>query len=247
MWRIFRHSSRERRQLDLDRDRGRCAPGNGRRRNGRGERGTDQPPPVPSSGDRRRPRAQCPDPARSPPLARLRLQLVQAIAIALAASLMTYVITRGWPRIGDRRPRRQCSSCSSVRPSRAHWRAPGRVPPPERFDPGSFRGDAHSPAVRPLGQHGDLSTRLFGGEHPDTVPAVRRDLVITRDDHDDGVIEPEERKMIDNVYAWKRPPRATSWFLASTSSPSPRTPRRRTSSTLSRRRATSLAGVPRHR
>jgi putative hemolysin len=59
--------------------------------------------------------------------------------------------------------------------------------------------------VRPLSAlsdgAADLLTRLFGGEHPDTVPAGSEDelLIITRDDHDDGVIEPEERKMIDNV------------------------------------------------
>ena len=59
--------------------------------------------------------------------------------------------------------------------------------------------------VRPLSAlsdgAADLLTRLFGGEHPETVPAGSEDelLIITRDDHDDGVIEPEERKMIDNV------------------------------------------------
>jgi putative hemolysin len=59
--------------------------------------------------------------------------------------------------------------------------------------------------VRPLSAlsdgAADLLTRLFGGEHPHTVPVGSEDelLTITRDDHDDGVIEPEERKMIDNV------------------------------------------------
>ena len=59
--------------------------------------------------------------------------------------------------------------------------------------------------VRPLSAlsdaAADLFTRLFGGEHPDTVPAGSEEelLIITRDDTDDGVIEPEERKMIDNV------------------------------------------------
>ena len=59
--------------------------------------------------------------------------------------------------------------------------------------------------VRPLSAlsdgAADLLTRLFGGEHPDTVPAGSEDelLIVTRDDGDDGVIEPEERKMIDNV------------------------------------------------
>jgi putative hemolysin len=59
--------------------------------------------------------------------------------------------------------------------------------------------------VRPLAALSDAAadflTKLFGGEHPDTVPAGSEDelLIITRDDDDDGVIEPEERKMIDNV------------------------------------------------
>ena len=47
----------------------------------------------------------------------------------------------------------------------------------------------------------DLLTRLLGGERPDTVPAGSEDelLLLTRDAADDGVIEPEERAMIDNV------------------------------------------------
>ena len=59
--------------------------------------------------------------------------------------------------------------------------------------------------VRPLSAlsdaAADLFTRLFGGDHPDTVPAGSEEelLIITRDDTNDGVIEPEERKMIDNV------------------------------------------------
>jgi CBS domain containing-hemolysin-like protein len=59
--------------------------------------------------------------------------------------------------------------------------------------------------VRPLSaisdSAADLLTRLMGGEDPETQPAGSEDelLFMTRDDADDGVIEPEERKMIDNV------------------------------------------------
>jgi putative hemolysin len=59
--------------------------------------------------------------------------------------------------------------------------------------------------VRPLSAISDgaanLLTRLFGGEKPDTLPAGGEDelLLLTRDATDDGVIEPEEREMIDNV------------------------------------------------
>ena len=81
------------------------------------------------------------------------LQLVQAIAIALAASLITYVIMRrGWPGTGgDRRRRgqRALPLPRSGRPARAgahqterhRWSAVEPVP---------FRGDARSPAFRSL-------------------------------------------------------------------------------------------------
>jgi putative hemolysin len=132
------------------------------------------------------------------------LQLVQAIAIALAASLITYVIMRqhGWGPVvtavvvisglflflGQAVPR----ALARTRPSATA----GALLTLCRFV---------AMLVRPLSAlsdgAADLLTRLFGGEHPDTVPAGSEDelLIITRDDHDDGVIEPEERKMIDNV------------------------------------------------
>ena len=132
------------------------------------------------------------------------LQLVQAIAIALAASLITYVIVRegGWGPVvtavviisglflflGQAVPR----ALARTRPSATA----GALLTLCRFV---------ATLVRPLSAlsdgAADLLTRLFGGEHPDTVPAGSEDelLIITRDDHDDGVIEPEERKMIDNV------------------------------------------------
>ncbi len=132
------------------------------------------------------------------------LQLVQAIAIALAASLMTFVITRE----GGRGP-----VAIAVIVASALFLLLGQAVPRAlaRTRPSATAGALLSlcrfvaTLVRPLSAlsdgAADLLTRLFGGEHPDTVPAGSEDelLIITRDDHDDGVIEPEERKMIDNV------------------------------------------------
>jgi putative hemolysin len=132
------------------------------------------------------------------------LQLVQAIAIALAASLMTYVIVRE----GGRGP-----VLIAVVIASALFLLLGQAVPRAlaRTKPSTTAGALLSLArfvamlVRPLSAlsdgAADLFTRLFGGEQPDTVPAGSEDelLIITRDDHDDGVIEPEERKMIDNV------------------------------------------------
>jgi putative hemolysin len=132
------------------------------------------------------------------------LQLVQAIAIALAASLMTYVITRGGGR---------GSVVIAVLVASALFLLLGQAVPRAlaRTRPSATAGALLTLArfvamlIRPLSalsdSTADLFTRLFGGEHPDTVPAGSEEelLVITRDDHDDGVIEPEERKMIDNV------------------------------------------------
>ena len=132
------------------------------------------------------------------------LQLVQAITIALAASLITYVIMRQ----GGRGP-----VVISVVVASALFLLLGQAVPRAlaRTRPSATAGALLSLArfvatlVRPLSaladSVADLFTRLFGGEHPDTVPAGSEDelLFITRDDSDDGVIEPEERKMIDNV------------------------------------------------
>ena len=132
------------------------------------------------------------------------LQLVQAITIALAASLMTYVIFRegGWGPV-----------VISVVVTSALFLLLGQAVPRAlaRTRPSATAGALLSlcrfvaTLVRPLSAlsdgAADLLTRLFGGEHPDTVPAGSEDelLIFTREDHDDGVIEPEERKMIDNV------------------------------------------------
>jgi putative hemolysin len=132
------------------------------------------------------------------------LQLVQAITIALAASLITYVIMRQGGR---------GSVVIAVVIASALFLLLGQAVPRAlaRTRPSATAGVLLSLArflatlVRPLSaladSVADLFTRLFGGEHPDTVPAGSEDelLFITRDDNDDGVIEPEERKMIDNV------------------------------------------------
>jgi CBS domain containing-hemolysin-like protein len=132
------------------------------------------------------------------------LQLVQAIAIALAASLIAYVIMsqRGQGAVlfavvivslvflifGQAVPR----ALARTRPAAVA---------------GLLLGLARFVAVvvRPLSALADgaanLLTRIFGGDHPESVPAGSEDelLLITHDPEDDGVIEPEERKMIDNV------------------------------------------------
>jgi len=132
------------------------------------------------------------------------LQLVQAIAIALAASLITYVIMLE----GGHGPVVIAVVLVSglfLLLGQAVPRALARTRPTATA--GALLSLARFVAtlVRPLSAisdaAADLFTRLFGGEDPDTVPAGSEDelLIITRDDHDDGVIEPEERKMIDNV------------------------------------------------
>src|SRR5215203_4971577 len=132
------------------------------------------------------------------------LQLVQAIAIALAASLITYVIMIE----GGHGPvviAVVIVSALFLLLGQAVPRALARTRPTATA--GALLSLARFVAtlVRPLSALSDAAadffTRLFGGEHRDTVPAGSEDelLIITRDDHDDGVIEPEERKMIDNV------------------------------------------------
>jgi putative hemolysin len=132
------------------------------------------------------------------------LQLVQAIAIALAASLITYVIMLEHGH-GPVVIAVVVASALFLLLGQAVPRALARTRPSATA--GALLSLARFVAtlVRPLSALSDAAadffTGLFGGEHPDTVPAGSEDelLIITRDDHDDGVIEPEERKMIDNV------------------------------------------------
>jgi putative hemolysin len=154
-----------------------------------------------SSSNRERSVQSLLDPRRSLVSA---LQLVQAIAIALAASLITYVIMRegGW---GPVVTAVVVASGLFLLLGQAVPRALARTRPSATAGVLLTLCRFVATLVRPLSAlsdgAADLLTRLFGGEHPDTVPAGSEDelLIITRDDHDDGVIEPEERKMIDNV------------------------------------------------
>ncbi|MGH6915591.1 MAG: CNNM domain-containing protein, partial [Geminicoccales bacterium] len=132
------------------------------------------------------------------------LQLVQAIAIALAASVIAYVVMsqRGQGAVffavvivsvvflifGQAIPR----ALARTRPAAVA---------------GLLLGLARFVAVlvRPLSALADgtanLLTNALGGDHPESVPAGSEDEMhlITHDPEDDGIIEPEERKMIDNV------------------------------------------------
>ncbi|MGH2614184.1 MAG: hemolysin family protein [Thermomicrobiales bacterium] len=132
------------------------------------------------------------------------LQLVQAITIGLAASLITVVAMREGGQgavliavvivslvfllLGQAVPR----ALARTRPAAIA----GLLLTLARFVAG---------LVRPLSSlsdgAADLLTKALGGEHPDTVPFGSEDELhlMTGDDGDDGVIEPEERKMIDNV------------------------------------------------
>jgi CBS domain containing-hemolysin-like protein len=132
------------------------------------------------------------------------LQFVQVIAIALATSLIAAVVARlGWPApiavavlvvallflfFGQAVPR----ALARTRPTATA----GFLLTLAQF---------LATVVRPLAAiadgAADLMTRLFGGERPDMVPVASEDelLFMTRDAADDGVIEPEEREMIDNV------------------------------------------------
>ena len=132
------------------------------------------------------------------------LQLVQAIAIALAASLIAFVVMsqggRGAVLIAV-----VVVAIVFLIFGQAIPRALARTRPAAVA--GALLGLARFVAivVRPLSAISDgaanLLTNALGGDHPDSVPAGSEDEMhlITHDPEDDGVIEPEERKMIDNV------------------------------------------------
>ena len=132
------------------------------------------------------------------------LQLFQAIALALAASLLVVVLSsRGQPLavivavfvvamvflfFGQAVPR-----------------ALARTRPVTSASLLLALAQFLTRLIRPLSAIADgaanLLARLFGGKNPELVPAGAEDelLLLTRDSGDDGVIEPEERAMIDNV------------------------------------------------
>jgi putative hemolysin len=131
------------------------------------------------------------------------LQLVQAITIALAASLITFVVVG--EGVGAAVP-------IAVGLVAAIFLILGQAVPRAlaRTKPDATAGFLLTIAqlltalVRPLSGLSDgaanLLTRLFGGEQPDYVPAGAEDeLMLMTRDADDDVIEPEERAMIDNV------------------------------------------------
>jgi putative hemolysin len=132
------------------------------------------------------------------------LQLVQAIAIALASSLVTFVIMREDGR-GAVAIAVLVVSVLFLFLGQAVPRALARTRPTATAGALLSLAQFVAALVRPLSAisdaAADLLTSAFGGERPDSVPAGSEDelLLLTRDATDDGVIEPEERKMIDNV------------------------------------------------
>ena len=131
------------------------------------------------------------------------LQLVQVLAIAVAASLITFVI------VGNGG---QGAVPIAVAATAVVFLILGQGLPRAlaRTRPGATAGLMLTLAhflvafVRPLSAISDgaanFLTRLFGGDRPDLVPAGLEDELMLRGrDDDDDVIEPEERAMIDNV------------------------------------------------
>lgn len=132
------------------------------------------------------------------------LQLVQAITISLAASLLTLVLIRG------QTPAAALIAVVIVAVlflifGQAVPRALARTRPSATAGLLLGLARALTTLVRPLSAIADatanISTRLLGGEGMAATPAGSEDelLLVTRDPNDDGIIEPEERVMIDNV------------------------------------------------
>jgi CBS domain containing-hemolysin-like protein len=132
------------------------------------------------------------------------LHLVQAIGIALAASLITYVV------MGDGRRGAVALAVLAISIvvlvlGQAVPRALARTRPETTAGVLLSVARVLVAAVRPLSAFADgvadLLTRLLGGEQPESLAAGPEEefVLIARDDNEDGIIEPEERKMIDNV------------------------------------------------
>jgi CBS domain containing-hemolysin-like protein len=132
------------------------------------------------------------------------LQLVQAIAMTVAASLITIVALR------ENAPGSVFIAVLVVGLvfllfGQALPRALSRTKPETAT--GILLGLARllAAVVSPLSAFSDavagVLTRALGGEQPDAVPAGLEEelLLVTRDGVEDDVIEPEEREMIDNV------------------------------------------------
>ena len=132
------------------------------------------------------------------------LQLVQAICIALAASLITFVVAReGAP--GAVALSVAIVSAIALLLGQALPRAVARTRPVASDSVLLGMARFFAAVVWPLRAlsdgAADALTRLLGGDRPDSVPAGSEDELIRRglDSEDDDVIEPEERAMIDNV------------------------------------------------
>lgn len=132
------------------------------------------------------------------------LQLVQAVCIALAASLITFVVAReGAP--GAVALSVAIVSVIALLLGQALPRAVARTR--SVSSDGFLLGMARFFAaliwpLRALSDGAaDILTRLLGGGRPENVPAGSEDELTRRglDSEDDDVIEPEERAMIDNV------------------------------------------------
>jgi putative hemolysin len=132
------------------------------------------------------------------------LQLVQVIAIALAASLVTFIVMReGW--LGAVPIAVVVISTVFLILGQALPRALARGRPGEAA--GFLLGLAQVLAilVRPLCALADgatnILTRFFGGDRTDGLAVGREDelYVMGREDAENDVIEPEEQVMIDNV------------------------------------------------
>lgn len=132
------------------------------------------------------------------------LQLVQVIAVVISASLLTVIVAS--EGIGS------AAAIAIVAVTllflvlgQAIPRAITRTHPPTADGFVLPLARALAFLVRPLTAVADVAThalvRLFGGEHPDTLPAGTEEelLLLSRDAIDDDIIEPEERAMIDNV------------------------------------------------
>ena len=132
------------------------------------------------------------------------LQLVQAITIALAAGAITLAITQSG-RPGGVVAAVVVVSIIFLILGQAVPRALARTKPEATAGVLLRLAQLLSALVRPFSALADaaanLLTRLLGGDHPESVPAGAEDelLLVTREGEADDVIEPEERKMIDNV------------------------------------------------
>ena len=132
------------------------------------------------------------------------LQLVQAIAMAIAASVITIAALRE-SAVGAVVLAVVVVAIVFLFLGQAVPRALARTNPAATTGLLLTLARFLTGLVRPLSALSDgaanLITRLLGGERPDSIPAGSEGeyLILTRDAADDGVIEPEEREMIDNV------------------------------------------------